>query len=384
MRKATHINATLQSGGLSLHGYLGRVLGVGFGAQCFIITVLSAAFILFGSVLDGSLILRGPDVGLLEHPTIWAFLGLQLVLPIAVRGALERLLRARAKMRAVARLNRSFVQTIAVPFVEFLRLKDRQGKVVATGVYSIGLIAFVWNTYQNQLPHIVVPFNFWDSKTYTWGFWITRVYKLYLFGWLLPYVALMHIGILVVTLRAIRWARGKGRLKLLPFHPDGSGGLGFVPSLVTTPIVIVLLIASIPLAGAFEIHRALDVTPLLGLAIIVCTAIVAYLVPILYLRSDIVALKQDTIGRLRAERQAYYAKIMAQRELDSEALRRGNEALDYFEKVCGHVQRISNYPHLRRLLGYLGVAVTPAVLMLAFKLFDELRPFIDHPLLKTP
>ena len=72
--------------------------------------------------------------------------------------------------------------------------------------------------------------------------------------------------------------------------------------------------------------------------------------------------------------QDYYSAIVEEKEVDIETLRRGNEALDYFEKICKRVEGISNYPHLTRLLRYIGLALTPSVVSLALKLYEHFRP----------
>lgn len=383
MPKPPHITAVLQRGGFSFHYYVGRLFKVGFLAQCCIITALTAIAILVGSIIDGSLILDGRNVGLLEHPTIWAFFSVQIALPLCIRYSLKKLLRSRVRIREITKLEGKFSDLVVTPLLRFLRLQDKESRFAATIIYCAGLTAFVWNTYQNQLPGIIVPYDFWDSKTYFLGFGITRIYKLYLFGWLLPYIAVIHVAILVVTLRLIRQARISGRLKLILFHPDGVGGLGFVPSLVTTPIIVTLLVASISTAAAFEVHRAVDVTPLMGLTIIIISTAIAYIVPALFLRSDIVALKREMIGRLRLLQQTYYSKIIDGQDTDFETLRKGNEALDYFEKVCTRVQAISSYPHLKRLLRYIGLALTPSIISLALKFYENVVPIIG-PVLKKP
>lgn len=383
MRNPSHIRAALQSGGFSFHRYIGCLFKVGFLAQCCIIAAIAASAILIASIIDRSLILNGRDVGLLEHPAIWAFIGLQIALPISILYSLKKLLRAHARIQEVANVKDSFVDSVMEPILEFLRLQNKESKLAATVFYCVGLTAFVWNTYQNQRPGIIVPYDFWDSNAHFCGFWITRIYKLYLFCWLLPYIAMIHAAILVVTLRLIGQARASGRLKLIPFHPDGVGGFGFMPGLVTTPIIVTMLMGSIPAVAAFGVHRAADVTPLMGSSILVLWTGVAYIVPILFLRAEIVILKREMIGRLRQQQQAYYSKITEGQDLDFETLRKGNEAFDYFEKVCERVQSISNYPHLKRLVKFVGLALTPTIISLALKLYEGLTPIIG-PLLKKP
>jgi len=383
MRNSADATPLLQSGGFSLHFYVGRLFKVGFVGQCFILAALVAISFLVASTVDGSLILEGRNVGLLEHPAIWAFLVLQIALPLCIRRSIKKLQGTRLRGGEMMRLDGRCSDLILAPVGRFLRLRGKESRVVATLIYCAGLSAFVWNTYQNQRPGLVVPYDFWDSRTYFWGFWITRVYKLYLFAWLLPYLAMLQAAILVVTLRFVRRVRRAGRLKLLPFHSDGVGGLGFVASLVSTPVIITLVIGAIPTAAAFEVHRAPDVTPLIGLAALVSWSVIAYIVPIFFLRSDIVAMKRETFKRLATLEQANYLQLIKDKALDFERLRRGNEALDYFDKVCGKVRAIPNYPHLKRLVSSVGLAMTPSIISIAIKLYLGAAPIIG-PVLGKP
>lgn len=383
MHKTSHLGALLQNAGFSFHGYIGRFLKVGFSSQCWILASIAAISILIAGNIDGTLFLNGRDVGLLEHSAIWTFVALQVALPFCILHSLKRLMKGHSKLRKLCGLKGSFLDSVMVPIREFLKLKDRESKLAATVVYSAGIAAFVWNTYQNQRPRIIVPYDFWDSNLHFFGFWLTRIYKLYLFGWLLPYIALIQIAILVVILGLIRRARVAGTLKLTPFNSDGVGGLAFIPGLITTPIIVTMLIGAAPTLAAFEVHRALDITPLMGLSILVLWAGAAYIVPIIFLRSDIVAFKREMIARSRQQQQDYYSTITDSQELDVEKLRKGYEAFDYFEKVCERIQAISNYPHLRRLLKFFALALTPTIISLALKLYDGLAPIIA-PVLKKP
>lgn len=384
MRRKSHLRALLQSGGFSYHSYIGRLLKVGFVGQCWIVASIAAVSILIAGIIDGTLLLDGRDVGLLEHPAIWMFVALHIALPFCILHSLKRLMRGHIKIRKLIDLKGSFLESVIAPIREFLYLKDRESKIAATVVYVAGIGAFVWNTYQNQRPGMIVPYDFWDSNLHVAGFLVTRIYKLYLFGWLLPYIAMIHIAILFVILGLIRRARVANTLKLTPFHSDGVGGLGFVPGLVTTPIIVTMLIGAAPTLAAFEVHRALDVTPLMGVSVLALWTAVAYVVPILFLRSDIVAFKRNTITKLRHQQQEYYSKITESQELDVEKLKKGYEAFDYFEKVCERVKSISNYPHLKRLLKFLGLALTPSIISVALKLYEALSAFIALPVSKTP
>jgi hypothetical protein len=315
-------------------------------------------------------------VGLLEHPTIWAFLGLQVVLPLSIRRSLGSVLRARAQMRRTLTASVTLPDSMPGALLRFVRLEDPRSRFVAALLYSFGFAAFVWNTYQNQLPGIMLPFDFWDSTNHVCGFWLTRAYKLYLFVWLLPYVAFLHVGVLFAVLHVIRRQRVAGHMALLPFHPDGVGGLGFVPGLVSTPIGVTLLAASVPTAAAFAVHRAFDPTPLIGVAAVVSGVTVAYIIPIAFLRSDIVGLKRALIDRLWRLQQMCSPPLDVGGTVDPQLLRAGSEALDYFEKVRRRVLSIPNYPHLKRLFGYVGLFLTPSAISLGQKLYSEFLPVV--------
>jgi hypothetical protein len=383
MRSPKSIAKVLQNGGFSIHHYVGQIFNVSFYCQCILIAAFAAISILIGSILDGTLILEGRNIGLLEHPGIWVFIGLQVALPISIRHSLKKLLKSRPKILEITKLTGRFSDLVISRILAFLRLETKESRGIATIIYGIGIAVFVWNTYQNQLPGIIVPYDFWDSKTFFWGFWICRIYKFYLYVWLFPYLVFIHVAIIMVVLRFIRQARLSGQLKLLPFHPDGLGGLGFVPNLVTTPIIITLLMGSISTAAAFEVHRATDVTPLIGLILLLGWTGGAYIVPTLFLRSDIVALKKSVIEKLRKLQQEYYSEIIEDKNINFETFRKGNEALDYFEKVSLRVQLISNYPHLRRFLQYVSLAITPSVISIILKFYFDIIPIID-PALKKP
>lgn len=377
MRRFERLSSTLGGGGLAVHSYVGRRLGVGFMGQCFIVAAVPILAVLVGGVIDGSLFLPGRNIGLFEHPGIWAFFGIQIALPISVHYSLKELLRARVRLRAVGALDKQTSIDLTHPLLGHLNLASGSSKLLASFLYTFGLVAFVWNTYQNQLPSIVVPYDFWDSKNYPFGFGITRIYKFYLFVWFLPYIALLHVAILMVALRLIRSARLSGKLKLLPFHPDGVGGLGFVPELVTRPLIVAVLIGTVPMAAAFYVHRAADITPLMGLGILLLTAGIAYFVPILALRVDLMATKRAMVEKLRWLQQASFSEVFEKRKLDFEKLKAGNEGIEGLEKLCAAIKNISNYPHLKRLIGVATLTFTPFVITLLGKLYDDFGPVIQ-------
>lgn len=379
MRRESRLSDSLCHGGLGLHRVLGQSLKISFCAQSALMAAVSALVLLLASMLDGTLLLPGRDVGLLEHPAIWTFIGLQAILPTAIGRSIATFLRSRSTLRSLGiRAERDSATSLAL---RFLRLDTSLSRFTATILYSAGLIAFVWNTYQNQQPGIVLPFDFWDSSNHTFGFWTTRVYKLYLFAWLLPYIALIHAAILCTTLRLIRNARLSGTIELAPFHPDGVGGFGFVSTLVSTPILVSAAMSSVALGATLVVHRAPDVTPLIGFGMIVFAIAISYLIPIAFLRTDIAALKRAALRKIREKQDGYYRGLLTTPSADVESVRLRTEAVDDFEHLAARIQSISNYPHLKRLVGYTGLALAPSLISATYKLYSDFSPII-LPLLK--
>lgn len=193
---------------------------------------------------------------------------------------------------------------------------------------------------------------------------------------------MVQAGILIVTLRFVRRARMTGRLRLFPFHPDGVGGLNFVASLISTPVIITIVVGSLATAVVFFAHGGVAVTAIIALVVLIGWALLAYFIPILFLRSDIVAMKREALEKLRGLQQENYAKITQTHGHDVEMLGKGKEALEYFDKVCANIQAISNYPHLRRLLRLSSISLLPSLVQIGFKLYQSAGPLLK-PLLKA-
>lgn len=380
MRKSSPIPKILQSGGFSFHYYLGRYLRLGFFWQSCVVAAIIAAGMLLVSRLDHSWILPRQDVGLLEHPGLWGFPLLQILVPLCVRQSLQKFQQARLHKGEIKKVEGK-PSALVGPLRKFLGWHDKASKIAAAVIYLIGFTAIAWNTIQNQKPGIVVPYDFWDSKHYLWGFIYTRFYKLYLFGWFLPYIGMIQAGIIIVTLRFVRRARLTGKLRLFPFHPDGVGGLGFVASLISTPVIITIVVGSLATAVVFFAHGGVAVTPIMALVILIGWALLGYFVPILFLRSDIVAMKREALETLRGLQQENYAKITQTHGHDVEMLGKGKEALEYFDKVCANIQAISNYPHLRLLLRLSSISLLPSLVQIGIKLYQNAGPLLT-PLLK--
>jgi hypothetical protein len=363
MSKASYTDDILSSGGFWLHKQIGKLFRVAsFTKQTLIITALWAVLMFLASVIDKSLYLPGRDVGFLEHPAVWGFLVLQTVLPISLARSLNKLEYTTIE-DGVFVSQPAKTSNLILPLVdEFLSLKNRWSRLAAAVVYLVGITSWVFNTIQNQHPHVIVPYDFWDSSTYIAGYAVTRIYKGYLLIALIPYLALVYTAILVAMLRVVRTSRLSGKLKLLPFHPDKVGGLNIVASLISRPIILTLVVGAATTAGAFAVHRAMDVTPTGGLIVLLGWALLTYLIPILILRTDIVAMKKDLIAKIRQTQQLKYSRVLEGTFLEFKVLEEEHEAFEYFDLVCSKIETISTVPHWKRLFAFIGLAATPSLI----------------------
>lgn len=378
MRAPARLSVLLRTSGFSLHGRVGALLGVGIVAQSLWLGLATAGLLIGSAALSGALHLDGTAVGLFEHPTIWTLIAIQIATPITLAGSLRSLVRARGSIVASVGNGFSFRREISEPLSRFATLQGLDSRTTASLFFVVGIIAFVWNSYQNQRPDIFLPHDVWDSATFPLSYWLTRLYKVYLYCWFLPYAALLHAGVLWTVLRVIRRARVEERLVLLPFHRDRSGGLGFIPSLVTSPIVSTLLLTSIATGAAFWVHKAFDFTPMIGIALVAFGASVGYVLPMTYLRSDIVAVKARATDILRARQQTAFAQLMEPSGCDPASVRTASETVSQIDGLCDRITRISNYPHLGRFAGSAGLAMMPAILSGLLKALLEGPPFLDR------
>src|SRR5690349_17305378 len=117
MRRPT-LGDPLQRGGLALHAWFGRLLHLSFTAQTWLLAVAWAVALTVAAWLSGCLFLDGANIGLFEHPAIWAFVGMQVVLPLAIRRSLVTLSQNRQPT-----FDRNFGRKLLLPLRAFTRLE---------------------------------------------------------------------------------------------------------------------------------------------------------------------------------------------------------------------------------------------------------------------
>lgn len=235
-----------------------------------LIVLLFLGSFLVAAAIDRTFIMRGIDVGFLEHPTIFAFLLLHLV-------GVRVLFRASLKLRELPRrsdtcLNHTDSRKIqrALATIEHQLSSPPTGwsAGLLTALYLVGAACFIWNSFQNQQPLRFLGFDFWDSSHHTAGYWVTRAYKFYLFCLLLP--ALAH-GVFVIVQafwRLLESVKEEGGVALDPFQVGRSGGCDRLVEPLTTILYPLIVVGAIANLSALLVHRELDLTPVIGIALL--------------------------------------------------------------------------------------------------------------------
>ena len=372
----------LSKGGFAADGYVSRLLRLDFAVRCLLIPIAWAFLFLAGAAIDHSFLLPGRSVGLLEHPTIWTFLLLQAALPLILRKSLIQLGESSQLLAALVKGKFDFEREVVQPLIEYCSLRTNAGRVAASIAGFIGFTAFVWNSYQNQLPGTLVPFDFWDSIHFPVGYWLTRAYKFYLFICFLPYVAVLHSGVIWTLLSVIRKHRRRGELRLNPFSGDGVGGLGFIPSILLKPIVVTLLLAAVASATTFVVHQGAATTPIIGVTIILSSLFTAYLGPAAYLRADIAALKRVAIDELTVAESRSYENVLRASAGGSTDISDAAKSLEYFEHVRAKIEAIPEFPYFTRMISFVGFCFSPTAVSLTLGVLKTIPGIATH--LLTP
>jgi hypothetical protein len=316
---------------------------------------------------DGSLLLHQKGYGYLEHPGIFGWYAIQLLMPAAIFRLVCRAARSKHFVQRVQKPESSFSfnKDIFLPMVDFIGFKTPGSRSYYSLLFLIGFSGFAWNTYQNLLPNVVIPLDFWDSINFFYGYTGTRLYKFYTHALLAPSLIHVFSGIMWVYIVALKRMISRGEIRILPFNVDRCGGFGFVSNLLLTPVVVALLISGLAFFGNAYTHKQIDISTIQGGLAAVAIVLAFYVVPTFFIRSTIMRLKVEEVQRLYRIQERYYQSILSN-ELQGDQLRDAREYLSYFSDVISRIDRIPNWPHLAKVFGALGFALSPAILAAAF------------------
>lgn len=346
------------------HRLLGRA-GIGrFWLRNLVVALIAILGLTLSAYIDTSF--RIPNgYGYLEHPGTYGWHLIILVMPIVIYDRWLALARSRSHYSQIVEdpYRFSVRWELLRPAVQFVGFETAASRVLFAFLFLIGLSAFAWNTFQNLYPGELARLDFWDSIHFPIGYWVSRVYKLYVYALLLPSLAHIFTGIVWSNLRAIRLLMSKNQLRLSPFNPDRCGGFGFLGEMVLSPTIWALLIAGGASFGVVYTHGQFDVAVASGLLLQLLILVLFYGIPTFVIRNAIVTTKGASKRAIYRQQESYYDEILSGR-LKGVPLRDAHEYLANFVDITSEIDKVSNWPHLTKASWIFGISISPGLLSL--------------------
>jgi hypothetical protein len=330
--------------------------------------------------LDGSFFLRQNGYGYFEHPGIVGWYLILLIMPVSIH---KLILKAVDNKPAYNQLEISgsifdFVRDVRQPTQEFIGLRTPLSRSVYSLLFCAGFAGFAWNTYQNLYPGTLAPLDFWDSVHFRYGYFGTRVFKFYMDALLLPSIAHIFAGIIWSNGVAIDKLMKRNAVRIAPFSADHCGGFAFLSDLILSPAVTALLISGLAFFGDVYTHRALYVSTLMGLVVVLSVLTFSYIIPTLFIRTALSKLKEVERREIYARQEIFYRQVLL-RNLKGAELRDAAEYLRYFDEAIKKIDDIRNWPHLSKISGAFGFAVIPTLISPALSLASLLTRVWTSP-----
>ena len=348
---------------------LSFILSKSVNSQSCFMAVLFTVLFLTGSLIDQTLIMKGRDIGLLEHPTTWAFLIIQIIAPIFLNKGVEKLFTFLKKNDII--YSKKELSGYLSLFTKHTSRQANFGKFCYTFLTLVGIICFAWNSFQNQNPLRFLGFDFWDSFNHPFGYWVTRIYKLYLWVFFLPAIIHIHISILFVLHKLLKDSTKENFFVLRPYNQDEHAGVGVIIKIAITPPIPILILGSLSVLGAFIIHGQTGITPLIGLCLVSLLLILIYLIPAIQLRRIIKSEKKRQLTEITEKQNELYFELVkdvkAKNETDI------LETLNSLTTVFDQVKSISIWPYWKSMLKIVGIINIPVIISIGKSLWPVIK-----------
>lgn len=349
--------------------WLGRWKQLDPAKSNLVVTGIFLLLLLVAGWRDRSFILWGEPVGLLEHPGPLIYLVGQAVLPFAVRTSVRRL--ENLKETVPDALTDEYLTANLPQHHEFIcdwvALRSTWSRVTYSVLTSVGIGIVAWNSYSNQRPLPEVGFEFWDSVSFTWGYAVTRIEKLYFWVLLIP--CLFHLQILVVfrMSRLLMDAAKKHGLVLKPYHEDGAGGTRALIDTVLHQLMPTFFFASMLTFGTMAVHRKFDPTTVGALALTCVLFFLIYLAPAVALRNAIVLEKRRQLAEIGRQQQTLYVAIATGKPDNDDV-----GLIVQLSEIAEHLRRLPHWPQLAKVARFASVAMGSPSIVWAYHRGTEL------------
>lgn len=331
-------------------------------------------FIILAAIIDNVLILSNNNIGLLEHPSIWAFIAIQAIVPSALLQSVKNFITIPkwSKLNLpLDFLNKEFVNFLD-SFTQVASRSTNWSKFIYGVFISLGLIGFIWNTYQNQMPYRFLGFDFWDSKNHQFCYWITRIYKFYLWVFFFPAIAHLQISILISMRKLLIHLSNNNLLRLEPYHYDQCGGVKQFIDTVLKPMIPILIIMGILTVCVLSVHDKIDVTTVLNIVITILAFFAFYFIPAISLRQVIKNEKKRQLIEISEAQNAIFSNAIIELK-EMGRIKSNVDAIMSFNILSDKIKSLPNWPHLKYVLKMVSIAISPSFISI---LLRNIIPFI--------
>ncbi|NDV23809.1 hypothetical protein [Desulfovibrio sp. JC022] len=296
--------------------------------------------------------------GYLQHPGIFGWYAIQLIMPLTIINLFIKSLKTKQNWTNLNQiLEEDFYSEIYKPTKEFVGLKTKNSRKIFALLFTVGFAGFAWNTFQNLYPGVQAPLDFWDSINFKAGYLGTRINKFYMHALLLPSILHIFGGIVYTQLKYLRLKSINDQLRISPFDPDGCGGLAFLADLIMSPTIFAIMLSGGAYYGVIYTHRTIDISTAMGSLVIGFVFVAFYFLPTMQLRKAIILLRNKE-NKIIHEQQNYYYNLLLERKLYGDKLNEALNYIEYFDKTGDKINRLPLWPHISRIVGTIGVAVT--------------------------
>jgi len=358
--------------------WLGRRIAIRWsGVLNASIGLAAAPLFLFGAWRDHTFRMPGDGVGLLQHPGIWIYLLAQPLLPALLDRAVVAFAELSRHQRGLFTPSfrdnnlRHETRTLA----KRIRRRTPPFWFLYHTLVALGIVAWILNTLKNQSPIKSYGFDTWDSWPHLWGYWSTRVYKLYVAMFLAPAIVHAQVAIVISVTRLISNAKRQSGLHLDPYASDEVGGTRGLIDTVLNPMVPVVLTASLMSVAAVYVHKRFDVTTIGGLLITIGIFVIVYVVPAICLRQAIRSEKKCQRALLRERQAVLYDELRAA----DTSLASNREKVALIQDLSVIVERIDKvpvWPQLTRVAATISAAAASPILAMVLSKGDQIAALV--------
>lgn len=339
--------------------------------RALLLTGIFIALTILASSIDHTFTMIGTDLGLIQHPAIWMFFIIQAVIPFSICIALTRFL---CFLKGNEIIQPETDLSIYTDFFQkFINRKTNLSQLVFVLATTIGLISFVWNSFQNQQPYKFLGFDFWDSINHLFGYCITRLYKFFLWVLFFPAIVHIHVAMIITLKKLLNDAVEKGFLTLRPYHQDETGGVSEIIKAAINPFIPVLLVVAFTVLSVIIVHHKVEATPIIGLCMLNFLFVMVYIIPATSLNKIIKIQKKSQVKEITETQNSIFNTLIRHEETDR--LFRNVDSLNGMLPVIKQIKSIPDWPYFNRVSKLIGLINFPVIIGLINKAWPILE---DH------